>query len=155
MNYNLHRGTVFLWKYMTRHAGTIIHFHGFCVNVEWNIHSIWQVQKHRLCRCTFLSQVYIQNEKSPSVISRHVSWRRLHMESSSVLMALCAGNPHVTGEFPSQRPMTRSFDVFFDLRLDNNRDSGDLGHHRAHYKVAVMHFSKNHMTSTGCVLDEI
>ena len=26
------------------------------------------------------------------------------------------GNSPVTGEFPSQRPVTRSFDVFFDLR---------------------------------------
>ena len=33
-------------------------------------------------------------------------------------MALCAGNSPVTGEFPSQRPVTRSFDVFFDLRLN-------------------------------------
>ena len=32
--------------------------------------------------------------------------------------ALCEGNPPVTGGFPSQRPMTRSFDVFFDLRLN-------------------------------------
>ena len=30
----------------------------------------------------------------------------------------CAGNSPVTGEFPSQRPVTRSFDVFFDLRLN-------------------------------------
>ena len=30
----------------------------------------------------------------------------------------CAGNSPVTGEFPSQRPVTRSIDVFFDLRLD-------------------------------------
>ena len=29
---------------------------------------------------------------------------------------LCAGNSPVTGEFPAQRPVTRSFDVFFDLR---------------------------------------
>ena len=28
------------------------------------------------------------------------------------------GNPSVTGGFPSQRPMTRNFDVFFDLRLN-------------------------------------
>ena len=33
------------------------------------------------------------------------------------LLALWAGNSPVTGEFPSQRPVTRSFDVFFDLRL--------------------------------------
>ena len=33
------------------------------------------------------------------------------------------------GEFPTQRPVTRSFDVFFDLRLNkrwvNNRADGD------------------------------
>ena len=34
------------------------------------------------------------------------------------LQAFCAGNSPVTGEFPSQRPVTRSFDVFFDLRLE-------------------------------------
>ena len=30
----------------------------------------------------------------------------------------CVGNSLVTGEFPTQRPVTRSFDVFFDLRLN-------------------------------------
>ena len=33
-------------------------------------------------------------------------------------LALCVGNSPVTGEFPSQRPVTRSFDVFFDLHLN-------------------------------------
>ena len=40
------------------------------------------------------------------------------METYSALLALCAGNSPVTGEFPSQRPVTRSFDVFFDLSLN-------------------------------------
>ena len=30
---------------------------------------------------------------------------------------LCVGNSPVTGEFPSRRPVTHSFDVFFDLHL--------------------------------------
>ena len=34
----------------------------------------------------------------------------------SALLAICAGNSPVPGEFPTQRPVTRSFDVFFDLR---------------------------------------
>ena len=34
------------------------------------------------------------------------------------LLVLCAGNSSVTGEFPSQRPVTWSFDVFFYLRLN-------------------------------------
>ena len=40
------------------------------------------------------------------------------METFSVLVALCVGNSPVTGEFPSQRPVTRNFDIFFDLRLE-------------------------------------
>ena len=39
----------------------------------------------------------------------------------------CAGNSPVTGEFSSQRPVTRSFDIFFDLRL-NKRLSKQLRH---------------------------
>ena len=37
------------------------------------------------------------------------------METFSALLAICAGNSPVTGEFPAQRPVTRSFDAFFDL----------------------------------------
>ena len=40
------------------------------------------------------------------------------METFSALLSLCEGNSPVTGEFPSQRPVTRSFDVFFDLCLN-------------------------------------
>ena len=47
-----------------------------------------------------------------------LSWWRHQMETFSALLALCAGNSLVTGEFPSQRPVTQSFDVFFDLRLN-------------------------------------
>ena len=36
----------------------------------------------------------------------------------SALLAICAGNSPVTGEFLAQRPVTRSFGVFFDLRLN-------------------------------------
>ena len=40
------------------------------------------------------------------------------METFSASLALCVGYSPVTGEFPSQRPVTRSFDLFFDLRLN-------------------------------------
>ena len=40
------------------------------------------------------------------------------METFSALLALCAGNSSVTSEFPSQRPVTRNFDAFFELRLN-------------------------------------
>ena len=48
----------------------------------------------------------------------YTSWWRHQMKTFSVFLALFAGNSPVTGEFPSQRTMTRSFDVFFDLRLN-------------------------------------
>ena len=62
------------------------------------------------------------------------------MEKISALLALCAGNSPVTGEFPSQRPVMQSFDGFFDLRLNNplskqprcqwfEMPSGPLWHH--------------------------
>ena len=38
------------------------------------------------------------------------------METFSALLAICAGNSPVPDEFPTQRPVTRSFDVYFDLR---------------------------------------
>ena len=46
------------------------------------------------------------------------SWWRHQMETFSTLLAPCAGNSLVTGEFPSQKPVTWSFDVFFDLCLN-------------------------------------
>ena len=50
------------------------------------------------------------------------------METFSALLALL------------QRPVTRSFDGFFYLRLrwENNRKAGDLRRHRVHYVVNVM-----------------
>ena len=44
-----------------------------------------------------------------------------------VLLAICAGNSPVTGEFPAQRPVTRSFDVFFDLRLNERLSKQSWG----------------------------
>ena len=56
------------------------------------------------------------------------AWWCHQMETISALLALCAGNPPVTGKFPSQRPMTRSY-ILFSLICTwtngwaNNRDA--------------------------------
>ena len=64
------------------------------------------------------------------------------METVSALLAICAGNPPVNGEFPAQRPVTRSFDVFFICAWINgwvnNPEAGDLRLNHAHYGVTVM-----------------
>ena len=64
------------------------------------------------------------------------------METFSALLAICAGKTPAFGEFPAQRPVMRSFNVFFDLRWINgwvnNRQAGELRRHRANYDVTVM-----------------
>ena len=50
--------------------------------------------------------------------SRNFSWWCHRMRAFSALLAICAGNSPVTGAFRAQRPVTRSFDVIFDLHLN-------------------------------------
>ena len=53
-------------------------------------------------------------------------WRH-QMETFSPLLAIFAGNSPVHGEFPAQRRVTRSFDVFFGLRLNKRLSKQSLG----------------------------
>ena len=80
-----------------------------------------------------------------------ISWWRHQMETLSALLGLCEDNPPVTDEFPSQRPVTWGFDVFFDLRLNTQLSKhlrhSDLRHHRAHYEATVMMVAR-----LGCML---
>ena len=66
------------------------------------------------------------------------------METFSALLALCAGH-RVTGEFPSQRPVTRSFDVFFDLCWINGwvKNAGDL---RRQIQVWIQHMIESYIS---------
>ena len=45
------------------------------------------------------------------------------METFSASLALCEGNSSVPGEFPSQRPATRSFDDFFDQTVERTTET--------------------------------
>ena len=54
-------------------------------------------------------------------------WWRHQMETFSALLAPGAGNSPVSGEFPAQRPVTRSFDVFFDLHLNKRWNKQSWG----------------------------
>ena len=75
----------------------------------------------------------------------NISWWRHQMEIFFTLLAFCAGKSPVPGEFPAQRPVTRSFEVFFDICAwindwVNIREAGDLRRHRAHYDDTVMKY---------------
>ena len=68
-------------------------------------------------------------------------WWRHQMETFLALLALCLENSPINGEFPPQRPVTWSFDVFFDLRL-NKWYASHLRRHCDHYDVSVMSMEK-------------
>ena len=61
------------------------------------------------------------------VIDPSFSLWRHQMETFSPLLALCVGNSPIAGEFPTQRPVTRGFDVFFDLRLNKRLSKQSWG----------------------------
>ena len=87
------------------------------------------------------------------------TWWRHQMETFSALLAICAGNSPVPGEFLAQRPVTWSFDVFFDLHLINgwvnNSEAGDLRRYLAHYDVFVMTFYASVLEADTCRIAQV
>ena len=97
------------------------------------------------------------------------AWWRHRLETFSALLVLYQGNPSVTGVFPTQRPVARSFYVFVDLRLNKrlskqsicaltngwatNRDGSYLRRHRTHYDVTVMGISDLNYSGMDKVID--
>ena len=69
-------------------------------------------------------------------------WWRHKTETFSALLAICAGNSPVSGEFPAQSQWRGA--LVFSLIYAwingwvNNREAGDLRRYRAHYDVTVM-----------------
>ena len=58
---------------------------------------------------------------------RFKTWWRHQMETFSALLAICAGNSPVTGEFLAQRPVTQKLWCFFDLRLNKRLSKQSRG----------------------------
>ena len=86
----------------------------------------------------------VQNLNMPYIVFQ--SWWRHQIKAFSTLLASFAGNSLLTGEFPAQRPMTRSFDVFFDLCLNKKLSKQWWGWWfempSPHYDVTVMKKNK-------------
>ena len=55
------------------------------------------------------------------------AWWHHQMEPFSALLTIWAGNSPVTGALPAQRPVPRSFDVFFYLRLNKRLSKQSWG----------------------------
>ena len=86
---------------------------------QWNQHKIIEITLLELKGDTLLQILLWPLMAVRRVAKRHCwPWWRHQMETFSASLAICAGNSPVTGEFPAQRPVTRSLGVFFDLRLN-------------------------------------
>ena len=81
-----------------------------------------QLDHHCACRCPSFWWWWAINKPTAGYKARHVFPKLIMMTSSNGNIfhntGLCVGNSPVTGDFPSQRPAMRIFDVFFDLRLN-------------------------------------
>ena len=77
------------------------------INITIIIQHIQQIINHQINNKDF-SIIHIYKHTYTCTTS---AWWCHQMETSSALLALCAGNSPVTGEFPTQRPVTRRFDV--------------------------------------------
>ena len=114
-----------LWICISSHACYILHSHSshdqHCVSGKsipnmfqrfWYIkywYDQWEMKYIPYNKNDYDNRITHNEHKFPS------TWWRHQMETFSALLALCAGNSPVTGEFPTQRPVPRSFDVSFDL----------------------------------------
>ena len=81
--------------------------------------------------------VYLSNKRfliPDSII--YLSWWRHQMETFTESLALCEGNPPVTGDVSLIWASTNGW--------ANNRDAGDMRRNRAHYGVTII-FSSRYM----------
>ena len=96
----------------------------FGAGVTGGIPSITDLHGRRMCKLHGWSMMTSRNENIPA------------------LLAVCAGNSPVTGEFPSQSQWRGA--LMFSLICvwtngwANHRDAGDLRRHHIHYDVTVM-----------------
>ena len=122
-----------LWAKFKRHKLTTIFFQENAF--EYAICKMPSLLKNQCCPATSEARwaaAWTKPRQSTNLCLVHVShnplllrgdpfrttWWRHQMKTFSALLTICAGNSPVPGEFPIQRPVTRSFDVFFDLRLN-------------------------------------
>ena len=95
--------------------------------------------RHLICNTRrgmkFLSVKMRYHENSFGVLAKccetptwSMSWWRHQMETFSALLAPWAGNSPVAGEFPAPKPVTRSFDVYFDLHLNKRLCKQSIRH---------------------------
>ena len=85
----------------------------------------WQTDNHQAT--IVVNKDLVCQNKHLGLGKGDTTWWHHQMATFSALQAICAGNSPVTGEFPAQRPVTRSFDIFLDLHLNKRLSKQSWG----------------------------
>ena len=88
---------------------------------KWHIHAIEIISGEMSFLHSQWHEFWWPFKKEPGPdfnIKTQPSWWHHQMETSVALLAICASNSPVTGEFPTKRPVTQSLYVFFHLHLN-------------------------------------
>ena len=89
---------------------------------KWNMDKISDSENPIPWALVTLSMGTLENTEfqSGNIIPPSFSYRMMTSSNGNIFRVTSPlwGNPSVTGGFPTQRSVTRSFEVFFDLRLN-------------------------------------
>ena len=91
------------------------------------VHVFCRLRKVAQGGCLVYQKLALKKKKKKLQSKQGVPWWRHQTETFSVLLGLCVRNSPVNGEFPSQRPVTRSFDIPLTCALNKrlSKQSGD------------------------------
>ena len=119
---------------------TMQYFHGVVVlSLLWWYFRFLFDSSHQFTVPIFFRITFIGIGALVSMLKCQWTWWHHQMETFSALLAVCAGNSPVTGEFPAQRPaLMFSLICVWINGWVNNREAGHLKRYRAHYDVIVM-----------------
>ena len=112
-------------------------YHQVCLSIYWLICIKSIAKLYTICWLH-----WVLNMQAPGWQHNILTWWRHQMETFSALLALCAGNSLVSGEFPLESQWRGA--LMFSLicpRINawvNDSEAGDLRRYRAHYDVTVM-----------------
>ena len=118
----------FYWSKPNGHATRLLHVLLFCSYVFLRVlYKCCGAYRNSIVLHAVLTSVHTTESGVVNVRWCHLTWWRHQMEKFSALLALCAGNSPVPGEFPSQRTVARSFDIFLDLHRNKRLSKQSWG----------------------------